>query len=106
MARRRAKAAKPVEEPEPEPEVEVEQEDMSDVAPEPQDEQSDSELSEPQDEIQDIEEDAPEHVLQFDEELTWRPAKPIPTSTLYGRLERLAVRKLTGWVVWLFLFLS
>lgn len=90
MARRRAKAAKPVEEPEPEPEVEVEQEDMSDVAPEPQDEQSDSELSEPQDEIQDIEEDAPEHVLQFDEELTWRPAKPIPTSTLYGRLERLA----------------
>lgn len=28
--------------------------------------------------------------LQFDEELSWRPAKPIPSGTLVARLERLS----------------
>jgi sister chromatid cohesion protein PDS5 len=28
--------------------------------------------------------------LQFDEELSWRPAKPIPSATLVARLERLS----------------
>lgn len=28
--------------------------------------------------------------LSFDEELTWRPAKPIPSATLVDRLERLS----------------
>lgn len=33
--------------------------------------------------------------LKFDEELTWRPGKPIPLQTLLGRLERLS-QELSG----------
>ncbi len=38
----------------------------------------------------DEEEHQEQHSLVFDEELSWRPAKPIPSATLLARLERLS----------------
>ena len=35
-------------------------------------------------------EDVEQRSLQFNEELSWRPAKPIPSGTLLARLERLS----------------
>lgn len=54
---------------------------------EPQEQEEDVE-SEP--EAQDVvANDEGLRVLQFSEELSWRPAKPIPTATLVSRLEKL-----------------
>ena len=80
MARRRAQAApKPVEEEvveqESEQEPEVEQE--SEQEPEQDDQEEQPQQGE-------------QRALQFNEELSWRPAKPIPTGTLISRLERLS----------------
>ncbi|KAG6016643.1 hypothetical protein E4U54_000831, partial [Claviceps lovelessii] len=38
----------------------------------------------------DDEEELEQRSLEFDEELSWRPAKPIASATLLGRLERLS----------------
>lgn len=38
----------------------------------------------------DEEEQQEQHSLVFNEELSWRPAKPIPSATLLARLERLS----------------
>lgn len=38
----------------------------------------------------DDEEEMEQRSLEFDEELSWRPAKPIASATLLGRLERLS----------------
>lgn len=80
--RTRAKEPDPVEEddhmqdhvPEPEPELvpDVEQEEAA------------------ADPDQDQDEDMEQRSLEFDEELSWRPAKPIPSATLLDRLERLS----------------
>lgn len=85
MPRRRARAQEAAEELPAEPEQAQQQ---------PESDAEDSELSE---------EDAPEasetgqpgdngdlQTLKFKEELSWRPAKPIPTSTLIPRLEKLS----------------
>lgn len=84
--RRRQRAKTPVEE---------EEEEEQEVAQEEQQPESDSELSEPDDDAAD-ERATPGNgdeglaKLQFDEELSWKPAKPIPTATLLSRLERLS----------------
>lgn len=91
MARRRARAQKPAEvveeeeevmeeqEPEPEPELESEQE-----------EQMEQDEGEEEPEHEENGENGEQQSLQFDEELSWRPAKPIATGTLIGRLDRLS----------------
>lgn len=78
MARRRPRAQKPVEEEEP-------------VQEEPQDQQEEAE-SEPEEaeETAGARDDEGLRVLQFNDELSWRPAKPIPTATLLTRLEKLS----------------
>lgn len=76
MARRRAKAQE-AQEPEPEEDV-VQQPDSDEV------EEDDAE------EAGQREEREGEQSLKFNEELSWRPAKPIPTGTLIPRLERLS----------------
>lgn len=93
MARRRTRAQQPVdqeeehiqEEPqEPEPEPEVEPELQSDSEPEPEPE------SAPRVVNADDNDEEEQRSLQFNEELSWRPAKPIPSGTLLTRLERLS----------------
>jgi sister chromatid cohesion protein PDS5 len=87
MPRRRARAQEAAEELPAEPEQAQQQ---------PESDAEDSELSE-------LEGDAPEaneasqtgdngdlQSLKFKEELSWRPAKPIPTGTLIPRLEKLS----------------
>jgi sister chromatid cohesion protein PDS5 len=75
MPRRRAPVKKPVEE--EEEEIEHVEDPESDL---------DEEMAEP------APEEAPGDLrsLQFDEELSWRPTKPIATSTLLKRLEELS----------------
>jgi sister-chromatid-cohesion protein PDS5 len=65
-------------EPEPEPVSEAE----------PNAEAADNDGNEDEDEDED--EDMEQRALEFDEELSWRPAKPIPSATLLDRLERLS----------------
>ncbi|KAF4980587.1 hypothetical protein FZEAL_3440 [Fusarium zealandicum] len=77
MARRRARAEKPVEVEEEEDEV-MEQEEEQEPEPEEHDRASED------DEEEEL------RSLEFDEELSWKVAKPIPTGTLLGRLERLS----------------
>ncbi|KAF7558665.1 hypothetical protein G7046_g5490 [Stylonectria norvegica] len=80
MARsRRARVEKPVEE---EPEDAVEQEPEEE--PEQDSEQEAQEQQSEQGEEGDL------RKLNFDQELSWRPAKPIPSGTLLTRLERLS----------------
>lgn len=56
----------------------------------PSEHESDAEERDEHDQEGSADEDEGEQrSLQFDEELSWRPAKPIPTGTLLGRLERL-----------------
>jgi sister chromatid cohesion protein PDS5 len=76
MARRRARAQEPKEQ---EKEEEVVQQPDSDEG-----EEDDAE------EAGQHEEREGEQSLKFNEELSWRPAKPIPTGTLIPRLERLS----------------
>ncbi|KAM5351524.1 hypothetical protein ACJ41O_004247 [Fusarium nematophilum] len=83
MARRRARAGKPVEVEEEEEEV-MEQEQDQDQEQEPEPELEERDQASDQDEEEEL------RSLEFDEELSWRPAKPIPTGTLLGRLERLS----------------
>ncbi|KAI5465779.1 armadillo-type protein [Mariannaea sp. PMI_226] len=77
MARRRARVEKPAE-------VEEEEEVMEQDQPEQEVEEE--EVDQGSEQGDDVE----LRSLQFDEELSWRPAKPIPTGTLLGRLERLS----------------
>ncbi|KAH6897019.1 armadillo-type protein [Thelonectria olida] len=78
MARRRARVEKPVE-------VEEVEEEVMEQDPSEQE-------SEPgaHDQASEQEEEGEQRSLEFDEELSWRPAKPIPTGTLLDRLERLS----------------
>lgn len=86
MARRSARARKPVEVEEDVMEEEQEQE------PEPQPESEPEQESEQEDREDEAEQgdNEEQRSLQFNEELSWRPAKPIPTATLINRLERLS----------------
>lgn len=78
MARRRARVEKPVEVEEEEEEV------MEQDQPDQESEQEDPEQRSEQ------EDEGEQRSLQFDEELSWRPAKSIPAGTLLDRLERLS----------------
>lgn len=80
MARRRAPAKKHVEVEEPEEEFVEEQEE---------EEHEEEEEEQNNDQGSDGEE-GEQRSLQFNEELSWRPAKPIPVGTLLSRLERLS----------------
>lgn len=84
MARRRTRVQKPAQEEEP---VEQEPESEPELEQEP-DQESDQEVVQ-QDSDQDDDE-GEQRSLVFDEELSWRPAKPIPSATLLSRLERLS----------------
>lgn len=79
MARRRAPPKKPVE---VEEEEEIEQEEEV----EQEQEQDDQEMANAGAE----EDNGDLPTLQFDQELSWRPTKPIATSTLLKRLEALS----------------
>lgn len=91
MARRRTRAK------EPSP-VEAEEHDpMQDDIPEPEAEPASASASEAEpddvpagDDDHDQDDDMEQRSLEFDEELSWRPAKPIPSATLLDRLERLS----------------
>ncbi|KAF5656349.1 sister chromatid cohesion pds5 [Fusarium heterosporum] len=77
MARGRARVQKPVEVEEEEEEV-VEQEEEQEQEHEAPDQASEND------------EESEQRTLEFDEELSWRPAKPIPTGTLIKRLDKLS----------------
>ncbi|KAG9254933.1 putative SPO76 protein [Emericellopsis atlantica] len=67
------------------------QEPVVESPPQQEEDQDSSELEEiasPEPEEADNDEDAPS--LKFDEELTWRPARPIAVGTLISRLEKLS----------------
>lgn len=76
MARRRARAQEAEEQ---EQEEEVVQQPDSDEAEEDEPEETEQQGG-----------GEGEQSLKFNEELSWRPAKPIPTGTLIPRLERLS----------------
>jgi sister-chromatid-cohesion protein PDS5 len=78
MARRR-RVEKPAQVVEEEEEV-VERED----------EQDQEEQHEERDHESENEEEGEQRSLTFDEEISWKPAKPIPTSTLIKRLDKLS----------------
>lgn len=82
MTRRRARRQEPVEEEEQEQEQEEQEDQMHDDAPEPQ--QKPASEPEAADQAQET------RSLRFREELSWRPAKPIPSATLVTRLEKLS----------------
>ncbi|KPM34523.1 hypothetical protein AK830_g12047 [Neonectria ditissima] len=85
MARRRTRAEKPAEE---QPaEVEEEEEEIVD---QDQQEREQEPETETRDRDSDQQDEGEERSLEFDEELSWRPAKPIPVGTLLKRLERLS----------------
>jgi sister chromatid cohesion protein PDS5 len=77
MARRR-RVEKPAQVEEEEEEV-VEREDEQDQEEEPEERDHVSEN-----------EEGEQRILTFDEEISWKPAKPIPTSTLIKRLDKLS----------------
>lgn len=79
MARRRARNEKPAEVVEEEEVVEQEEEEQQQEQPE-ENGQGASEN----------EEEGEQRSLEFDEELSWKPAKPIPTGTLIKRLDKLS----------------
>lgn len=82
MARRRTRAQEPAD---ADPEVEVDAQDQdTPVQDTPADNRDEDMDDAGDDEAQE------QHALVFDEELSWRPAKPIPTATLLARLERLS----------------
>jgi sister-chromatid-cohesion protein PDS5 len=86
---RRSKRAKPATpEPEPEPQVDSDAESELSDAQEGEEEQSEAEAG-PQEEGADEAGEEELVKLQFDEELTWRPGRPIAVGTLLPRLERL-----------------
>lgn len=91
MARRRARTRE-AKQASPEPEVEQEeqpQEEIEEEQPENGDHEHGSDCDHDHD--HDHEEDAGERQsLKFNEELSWRPAKPIASATLVARLERLS----------------
>ncbi|KAH7170509.1 armadillo-type protein [Dactylonectria macrodidyma] len=91
MARRRARAQKPVEEEEEEEEV-VMEEPQPNQESDQEDEEDQNEASEQDEPAQASEQEAEGelHSLQFNDELSWRPAKPISTGVLLSRLERLS----------------
>ncbi|OAA33123.1 Armadillo-type fold protein [Moelleriella libera RCEF 2490] len=85
MPRRRTRAK----EPEPEPVEEDEQLQQATAESEPEPEPMIS--TEPGRQDGDNgDQDIEQHSLQFSDELSWRPAKPIPSATLLDRLERLS----------------
>ncbi|KAF4458278.1 sister chromatid cohesion pds5 [Fusarium albosuccineum] len=73
--RRRARAEKPVE-------VEEEEEVMEQEEQEPEPEE--------RDEASEMDDEGEQRSLQFDQELSWKITKPIPTRTLLARLEALS----------------
>lgn len=83
MARRRARAQKP---------VEVVEEEEEEVMEQDQEEQEEQEAAhEEGDQTSENDDEEVElRSLNFDQELSWRPAKPIPTATLIKRLEALS----------------
>ncbi|KHN95094.1 Armadillo-type fold protein [Metarhizium album ARSEF 1941] len=86
MARRRTRAK------EPDP---VEAEEHARVhddvpEPEPEPEPAAETEAEPAGDDRDQDDDMAQRSLEFDDELSWRPAKPIPSATLLDRLERLS----------------
>lgn len=85
MPRRRTRAK----EPEPEPVEEDEQLQQATAESEPEPEPMISTEPGRQD-GDDGDQDIEQHSLQFSDELSWRPAKPIPSATLLDRLERLS----------------
>ncbi|KAK5990236.1 Sister chromatid cohesion pds5-like protein [Cladobotryum mycophilum] len=87
MARRRPRGQKKVEEEEEAHVQEEAQEEPQDVEVEEDQEPEPEQLA---DQGHDEETEGEQRSLQFDEELSWRPAKPIPSGTLLGRLERLS----------------
>ena len=78
MPRRRAAAQKPVE---VEEEEEIEHEDEQEQEQDQDDQEMADAADEPEGDLA---------ALQFEEELSWRPTKPIATSTLLKRLEALS----------------
>lgn len=85
MPRRRARRQEPVEEQEADHvQEEVQEEVQKDHGPEPEQEAEDEPREGGGDGLPEV------RSLQFDEELSWRPAKPIPSATLVARLERLS----------------
>ncbi|KAK2593170.1 Sister chromatid cohesion protein pds5 [Conoideocrella luteorostrata] len=94
MAPRRRTKAK---EPEPVEEDELMQQDAPGSDPEPVPEPELEEAAETEagphhdgNDDNDDEEDVEQRSLEFNDELSWRPAKPIPSATLLDRLERLS----------------
>lgn len=90
MARRSTRTKKPAEEEVVEQDIEQEQEEVEEeqeVAREAE-EESENEMAEQEEGTDDPE--VEQRSLEFDEELSWRPAKPIPSATLLARLERLS----------------
>lgn len=57
---------------------------------EQEDEQDQEEQHEEPDHDSENEEEGEQRSLTFDEEISWKPAKPIPTSTLIKRLDKLS----------------
>jgi sister-chromatid-cohesion protein PDS5 len=80
MARRRARNEKPAEVVEEEEVVEQDEEEEPEQQEQPEEQNRASEN----------EEEGEQRSLEFDEELSWRPAKPIPTGTLIKRLDKLS----------------
>lgn len=84
MARRRARAQKP---------VEVVEEEEEEVMEQDQEEQEEQEAAPEEGDLaseNDDDEEVELRSLNFNQELSWRPAKPIPTATLIKRLEALS----------------
>jgi len=88
-ARRSKRAKPPTPSREPEPQVDSDAESELSEAHEEEQEQSEAGETEQQEEGDDDAEEEELVKLQFDEELTWRPGKPIAVGTLLPRLERL-----------------
>lgn len=87
MARRRPKAREAVEEQLAEREEPQQQPESDNQDSDPAEDQTEEDA--PQD-IDQHDKDDEVKSLQFNEELSWRPAKPIPTGTLIPRLEKLS----------------
>ncbi|KAL5624824.1 hypothetical protein BROUX41_004884 [Berkeleyomyces rouxiae] len=95
MAPARRSRRAPRKEPSPVPSSSPDLSDPEDAPEEP--EQPSSPISDPPSDVDDVgpaangggNGDGPEETLQFSEQLTWKPGKPIPVSTLIPRLRRL-----------------
>ncbi|KAL1889517.1 Sister chromatid cohesion protein pds5 [Ceratocystis pirilliformis] len=99
MAPARRSRRAPPKEPSPVPSLSPDLSDPEEVPEEP--EQASSPISDPPSDVEDLDsaingrdgvdndDDGPKESLQFNEQLSWKPGKPIPVSTLIPRLRRL-----------------